>query len=146
MKTWLLSLAVGGIVIVTLAIAGKLSMARQESAHPSFALDAPAAPAQRSREQAVSIAEHVWGTGILSHPHTESYGSFTDNSLFHSNAPGAHPVGRRDAWEIKVTGLDLARPCAPPHDNQPLHCPPNIHTLVLIVDDKTGTFLEGTGY
>ncbi|MBV9281110.1 MAG: hypothetical protein JOZ41_13595 [Chloroflexi bacterium] len=108
-------------------------------AGPTFSAGAQRAPAHLTAALAQGIASHEFGSWILLHSITASYGSFTDNAYVRATPAGRAPVGTIDAWEVTVTGLNVPRPCPPG-----VTCPP-IQTMTVSVDDKAGQYVEAVG-
>lgn len=96
-----------------------------------------------SRDSALKVIVQQFGPGIANRATGVEYGSFVDNNYRRMTPLGLQSIGKRDVWKITATGLDLERPCgvtvAPGGCGQ-------LHTLVLFVDDKTGSYIEGVGY
>ncbi len=103
-------------------------------------LAAPLAPARLNAQDALTVAERTWNVGLFQHGFTAKYGSYADNTTGQRVAGVVTRSGPVDVWEFTITGLNLPRPCGPST------CPPRVHTLVVFVDDKHGTFLGGDGY
>jgi hypothetical protein len=134
----------GGLRIKTgVAAAGGPTYARVVV--PDLALGPAAAPAHLSKDQALSVATAALSPTLFTHPYTVDYGSFDDTTLRAGSAgrSSVQAVGARDTWKFTITGLDVVRPCPVA---VPSACPPPISTLVVFIDDKSGTMLEAQGY
>lgn len=97
-----------------------------------------------TRATALRIAERSLSTGLFAHTYSAAYGSFNDPGLHVGNGGTStvHSLGSRDVWRFTISGLHMSRPCPAQNGAQ---CPP-IATLVVYVDDKSGTMIEMDGY
>jgi hypothetical protein len=107
---------------------------------PVFVAGSARSAARLTKDQALGVVRQEFGSDLLTHPAVVGYGSFTDNNLVPVRGSGT-AVGRIDAWQILVTGLNLPRPCM----QGATQCPPPVTTLSIVVDDKAGRFLEAIG-
>lgn len=116
-----------------------------------FALQlGPAREAARiTPAQAIQAAEAAWEHSTFTrHPYTIRYGAY-HSSDSRRTAAGPQPVGTIDVWAITVSGLEIQRPAgevAQPDGGFKVVVPPDIHTDVILVDDKAGKYLESIGY
>lgn len=98
-----------------------------------------------TKAQALALAESQFGKATFAHGYSAAYGSFTENASRQNTGAGLQAIGTRNVWKFTVTGNFAPRPCAF-SQNGPPSCPPDPHTLVVIVDDHSGRFLEGISY
>ena len=152
MKTWGIALIVAGVTAVVLLTSASAQTSTQIVHVPvvpfTLQLGAPSTPARITAGDALKAAEVAWGPALFTgHPHTVRYGSYRSN-LVHRSAAGPSPIGSQDVCAITVSGLNIPRPAAEIAQADgafKVVAPPNIHTDIILIDDKTGKYLEGIG-
>ena len=105
---------------------------------PSFVPGSARAAPQVTQDQVLAIVRSQFGSNLLTHRPSVSYGAFVDNNYRSPTPVGLQAVGAIDAWEVTVTGISMPRPCAALAGGSATvasACPP-IHTFTVVVDDK----------
>ena len=152
MKRRRIAAASGGGAALLLAVSVVwIRAVAQASGSPSdgiiaapIALSAPSAPASLQASQAATTAASEFNIDLSQHAYTTRYGSFTDTS-YHRLVNGVYAsVGTLDAWVVTVQGINFPMSCAsapPPGQTCPV-----AHTMEIVIDDETGTYLEAVAY
>jgi hypothetical protein len=139
-----LTIAVAGIVAHTglVGAAGSSGVSSNSATvDTTLQFGHPLGPPRLTATEALSVLEQTYEPQLFQHGYTTVFGAFSDPGLQRRVAGIATAVGPVDAWKFTITGLNLLRPCGVIGN-----CPPPAHTLMLFVDDKTGTLLEGDEY